>query len=244
MYLVTTFLLVTVALWYGKIEQQQSYHNFADDRVIVGVTNAVDVLSNLAILVPGLLGIALMYKRQSTDYTYYQQFEPIILLTLFGGMVVTAIGSMWYHLDPNDSTLVWDRMAMTVVMTALCSLVISDRFSGLFAAKIHIPLLFFGLFTVLYWHFVGDLRPYYIFKLQAPIILVALLIFGQESYDRVSDYVVTMMLFLLASILEYEDYMVFDATSIISGHSLKHLVAGIGFFWLLRMVEKRTLQAR
>ena len=239
----TTALLVLVSLWYGRIEQPQSYHQFGDTRTLLGIPNAFDVLSNLTILAPGLLGLALVYDRRKSEYRYHHRFEPMILATLFGGMVITAFGSMWFHLEPSDATLVWDRLAMTIIMTGYCSLVVSDRFSPSVAQRMHFPLLIFGLLTVLFWYFNGDLRPYFLFKFQAPILVVILLFWGEESYDRAGDYLVSMFFFLVASILEYGDIIVFDALGILSGHTLKHFTAGIGFYWIMRMISRRQAKA-
>ena len=107
----------------------------------------------------------------------------------------------------------------------------------------HCPLLIFGLLTVLFWYFNGDLRPYFIFKFQAPILVVILIFWGEESYDRAGDYLVSMFFFLVASILEYGDIIVFDALGILSGHTLKHFTAGIGFYWIMRMINRRQAKA-
>lgn len=238
-FIATTALLVLASLWYGRIEQPQSYHQFGDTRTLLGIPNAFDVLSNLTILAPGLLGLTLMYQRGNSDYRHHHQFEPVILSTLFAGMVITAFGSMWFHLEPSDATLVWDRLAMTIIMTGYCSLIVSDRFSPSVAQRMHFPLLIFGLITVLFWYFNGDLRPYFLFKFQAPILVVILLLWGEESYDRAGDYLVSMFFLLVASILEIGDIFVYETLGLIGGHALKHISAGIGFYWIMRMIGRR-----
>jgi len=50
-------------------------------------------------------------------------------LVFFVGFVLTAIGSAWYHLDPDDRGLAWDRMGMVVAFAGVLGLVAAHRVS-------------------------------------------------------------------------------------------------------------------
>ena len=240
-YIVSTVLLIIAALWYGKVEQAQSYYLFADDRTFFGIPNGLDVMSNLAIVYPGVIGLMLVYERQKNGHEYRDPIEQTIQYCLFLGMVLTFLGSVWFHLNPNDSTLVWDRLAMTVVMACYCSLIIADRYSIDLAKRIHFPLISIGLLSVIYWEYSGDLRPYFFFKMQPVILVAILLVYGKKTYDRAADYIISMSLVLVATLTENIDKIIFDNLDIISGHTMKHIIAGISLWWIMRMIQKRKL---
>ena len=226
---------------FGRIEQPQWYHDFADNRTFFGIPNAVDVLSNLALLIPGVVGLALVKEMHQKGGGYTDRFELVIMTSLFGGIILTFMGSVWYHLEPNDSTMIWDRMPMTIVFASICSLVIADRMGVGVAKKVHVPLMLIGILSVLLWHWTGDLRPFFFFKHEPLIIIVILLIFGKATYDREVDYFVALSLFLLATVFELTDSTIYGITSIISGHTVKHILAGVALWILLRMIQTRTM---
>src|SRR5512136_726729 len=99
-------LLPAVAQW-------QSYHDFADARPWLGLPHAFNVLSNLPFLVIGTLGLRHLV-RTGAD-------RPVALPygLFFVGVLLTSFGSAWYHLDPRDATLVWDRLPIALGFAGL-----------------------------------------------------------------------------------------------------------------------------
>src|SRR4030095_16502703 len=86
------------------IRQDQGYHGFADQRAWLGVPNAADVLSNLAFALVGIFGVARLVSERRA------RFVPGTEAGLWSnaiGIIATALGSMWYHSNPTDATLVW-----------------------------------------------------------------------------------------------------------------------------------------
>ena len=240
-YFASLSTLIFIALLYGKVEQPQSYYQFADDRTFFGIPNGLDVMSNLAIVYPAIIGLLFLQDRRESGFQYRDPIEPVIYYSLFIGFALTFLGSIWFHLNPNDSTLVWDRLGMSVIMACYCSLIIADMYSIDLAKQIHYPLIAIGSLSIIYWHFSGDLRFYFIFKLQ-PLILVFILIkFGKKVYDRSEDYLVSMLLIGIATLMENVDEGVFESLVIISGHTLKHIFAGASLWWVMRMIQTREL---
>ncbi len=96
-----------------------------------GVNNAFDTLSNLAFIIVGALGLFNFYNNQ---YIKISNSFSVILNLFFISIILTGLGSGYYHLSPNDFTLVFDRLAMSlvfaVVLAMLAYLKISPR-SGL-----------------------------------------------------------------------------------------------------------------
>lgn len=239
LYFSALFVFIIVALFYGPISQPQEYHDFADDREILGIPNALDVMSNLAIIYPGVVGLA--FVHESRKLPKVSEDEISIQITLFSGMILTFAGSVWFHLDPTDSTMLWDRLGMSVVIGSCISLLIHDMWDRNLAAKIHLPIVIASILSVLWWPVFDDLRVYFIVK-HHPFILFPIFLFcGHRIYDKTSGYYWGLSMFLLATIFEFADQQIFEITGIISGHTLKHLAAGIGLWFLMVMIRDREL---
>src|SRR5215813_8666396 len=96
------------------IPQDQSYHQFADQRTIFGIPNFWNVVSNFPFLAIGAMGL--------------QRFrEDLASVVFFLGVFLTGIGSSYYHWNPNDNTLFWDRLPMTLSFAAILALVVKER---------------------------------------------------------------------------------------------------------------------
>ena len=237
LYLISLLLFFLVALLYGPISQPQSYHSFADGREFISIPNTLDVVSNLAIIYPGIIGLSFVHERRKK--AILSEDEMSIQITLFSGMLLTFAGSIWFHLDPNDSTLLWDRLGMSVVIGSCISLMIHDMWDKNLAGKIHIPILVMSIVSVLWWPVFDDLRIYFIVKHQPFVIFPLLIFFGHKTYDLISGYYWALSLFILATFFEFTDQLIFDLTRFISGHTLKHIAAGIGLWLLMIMLRDR-----
>ncbi|RJV00627.1 MAG: hypothetical protein DWC06_06080 [Candidatus Poseidoniales archaeon] len=240
LYLLSLFASILIAIAYGPIEQPQSYHNFADNREFLSIPNTLDVMSNIVIVFPGIMGLLLVKER--SQKSLLSEDEISIHITLFSGMILTFAGSVWFHLDPNDSTLFWDRLGMSVVIGSCISLLIHDMWDRNIVAKIHIPILVLSILSVVSWTIFDDLRFYFIIKHHPFVLLPILMYFGQSIYDNVSGYIKGLSMFVLATIFEFTDLRIFELTGFISGHTMKHIFAGIGLWFLMVMIRDRELR--
>jgi len=240
-----TAIVAVVALLLPRIPQPQEYHMFADQRGFLGFPNIGDVVSNLAFAGIGLWGLVFLLQSNSEQIPkhFLDRRERWPYLFVFAGMLLTAFGSSYYHLHPSNASLVWDRLPMTIVFMSLVAAVIAERISlraGLWLLPI---LLLIGLSSVLQWYMsevrgAGDLRFYA--AVQAYSILVLLIaLFFPPRYTRGSDLAVVVGFYALAKVLEILDKPIFGVGHIVSGHTLKHLAAAAGGYWILRMLQKR-----
>ena len=98
-----------------RIPQDPEYHLFADTRTILGIPNFFDVVSNLVFLAAGIWGLMpALSRRNEAAFREYSERWPYI--AFFLGFILTSFGSAYYHLSPENKTLVWDRLAMAVVV--------------------------------------------------------------------------------------------------------------------------------
>lgn len=230
----------------SPIAQDMSYHQFSDTTTFLGISNTLNVLSNLPFLIVGYLGVIEVLKNKNLNIIYENKYAYI---TLFLGAALVSFGSAYYHLFPNNDTLVWDRLPMTIAFMGLLSIVTSEFISIKLGKIILLPLVFLGLASVVYWDItevqgMGDLRPY-IFVQFFPIIAIPIVLcLFTSAFNKTSHYWWLLLSYVLAKLLEYFDQYFHEMLIVISGHSLKHIAAAIGLYILIKGYETNGAQER
>jgi hypothetical protein len=225
------------------IPQDWSYHAFADGRTMLGVPNFLNVVSNLPFVVVGVLGLGLFLRHGRPTLARAERWP---LLVLFGGVLLTGFGSAYYHVAPDNDRLVWDRLPMTVAFMGLFASMIGERIGVRAGAWLLWPLVWLGVASVLTWHLgerrgAGDLRLYGFVQFY-PLLTIPLLLYLFPARYTCGGYVlVALGWYLLAKGLEthFVDHGIYAAGQLVSGHTLKHLAAALGAYWLFRMVKYR-----
>jgi hypothetical protein len=222
---ITIAAISAAAVWYGPIPQLADYHDFADKTTHLGIPHFADVLSNLGFALVALWGwfgraTAAPAERRSGWAGYH-----LFLAALF----LTAFGSGWYHLDPDNARLTWDRLPIALVCAGLLAGVWGDthrRNDG----WLTLGLAAFAAFSVGWWHFTelagaGDLRPYLLLQV-APLVLIPLWqwLHGSPRADR-RAFGLALLLYVAAKLAESFDYPIGAALGGLTGHTLKHLLA-------------------
>lgn len=241
--LAVTIAIIATSL--RPIPQPLSYHHFADRRSFLGVRNFGDVASNVAFAVVGLWGLAFVIGsgRERLRLCFVDYRECIPYFFVFFGLLLTAFGSAYYHLAPDNTRLVWDRLPMTIVFAGLVSAVVCERVNVTAGLTLLPLLLLIGIASVVQWHYSelqghGDLRFYAAVQLYSALVLVIALLMPSQ-YSRRLDFGVVAGFYVLAKIFETADRPIFEFVHIVSGHTLKHLAAGMAGYWILRMLQLR-----
>ncbi|GAA4236294.1 ceramidase domain-containing protein [Postechiella marina] len=221
---------IVIILLTPSIPQNQSYHQFSDTAVLFGIPNFWNVFSNLPFAIVGILGLVNI-KVISQNKGVYRVF--------FYGVIFVSIGSGYYHIHPKDTTLIWDRLPMTIVFMSFVTIIITEFISVKIGRLILIPLLLLGVTSVLYWVAYGELKPYVFIQFYPMLAIPVVLLFFKSNYNKVYAYWLLLLAYVMAKFLECFDYQMFEYLKIISGHSLKHLIAAIGLFVLLYSYTKR-----
>jgi hypothetical protein len=238
-----TIALGATAALAPRIPQPQSYHDFADQRRWLGIPNFGDVASNLLFALGGAWGLIFLF-RKSEQERFIDPRERWAYLLVFLGLLLTAFGSSFYHLAPDNARLVWDRLPMTLAFMGLVSAMISERVSVPAGFYLLPVLVLIGVGSVVVWWYsevrgAGDLRFYAAVQVYAVLILPVLLLLPPR-YTRGLDFAVVFCFYALAKSFETADRQIFSLDRhAMSGHTLKHLAAGAAGFWILRMLKKR-----
>ena len=237
-------ILTAGAFALPTIPQAQSYHRFADQAMSWGIPHAADVLSNLAFLLVGLYGV---FRRPR-----YTLGADILLglVTFWVGIFLVAAGSAYYHWAPSDATLVWDRIPMSIAFMGVSfSLIVAQaRLKAYVLPYLGLELL--GVTATLYAHFWDDLRFYLMCQL-FPLLLALSAAVRLRSLPISRDLLWAFLAYTSAKLFEHYDRAVHELTSeLVSGHTIKHLLAALGAFFVLRFFlylkpsEVRELEAR
>ena len=217
--------------------QSQGYHRFADQRAFLGVPNFLDVSSNLAFLLVGAAGIAFSFSDRTGSLR-------IAWLTFFIGVALVSAGSAYYHVSPNDQTLVWDRLPITLAFMGLLAAVLGESVSERLGRLILAPAVLLGLASVLYWRGFDDVRLYYWIQLLPLLIVPVVLALFPSRYTRRWLLLLALGVYVLAKISEACDAAVFASTGqLFSGHTLKHLLAALSCLVVLAMLWSRRSAA-
>lgn len=234
-YLVLFLALVALiaVLSLPPIAQDPAYHDFADSRAFFGIPAFLNVVTNLAFLIVGIAGV----RACATGAIAGARGA---WLTCFGGVALVGIGSGYYHLAPDNGTLVWDRLPMSVGFMALLVAVLTEHMRPRLEKILLVPAIFIGIASVVVWHVADDLRLYVWVQFVPLLVIPAVLLLFDSAYTHRPLLLVALAIYAVAKLAEHYDHAVFEATGqVISGHSLKHLLAAAALFVVYAMLRQR-----
>lgn len=241
--LVFTLAMLAAAMLSPAVPQPPDYHQFADQRHALGIDHFFDVVSNAAFLLAGISGLVIVLGGR-TQFEHASERWPWVVF--FVGMVLTAAGSTYYHLDPNNETLFWDRLPMTIAFMGLVSAQIVDRIDVRAGLLLLAPMLAVGIASVMYWIATerlgaGNVLPYALLQAYAVFVLLMMAVLKPSRYTRASDLYFIFGWYVLAKILESFDAQVLAYNHIVSGHTLKHLAAAAASLVVCYTLVRRRL---
>ncbi len=221
---------VGALLLHGRVLQFPDYNQFADRATLWAIPNARNVLSNAGFALVGLIGLWRLAPRRR---------EPALRRGFWGyavflvGVSLTAFGSAYYHLAPDNARLVFDRVPIAL---ACAGLVAAVRAEARPHADVRRDVAVLGLVaigTVLWWRLsdvpagAGDLGPYALLQ-GLPLVLIPLWQWSTPTPrgDRLW-FVAALALYVAAKAAELSDRALFAATGVLSGHTLKHVLAAL-----------------
>jgi hypothetical protein len=241
--LVLTLLAAAASFLLPAMPQPLDYHHFADQRAAFGIGNFLDVVTNVAFLLAGLAGLAVVFSGRAC-FEFPGERWPYAVFFL--GVLLTAAGSAWYHLSPDNETLFWDRLPMTIAFMGLLSSQIVDRVSVRAGLALLVPMLLVGMGSVVYWIVTeragaGNVLPYGILQGYSVVVLLIMATLHRSRYTRANDVYFIFGWYVLAKVLESMDGEILALGHVVSGHSLKHVAAAAAGFVACRMLLRRTL---
>ena len=223
-FLAGLIILLLLAIFLPAIAQNQNYHNFADQRTFFGIKNVSNTLSNLAFVIVGLWGLINFYKNK---YIKISNTFSVLLNLFFITIILTGLGSSYYHLSPKDFTLVFDRLALSLVFAVILAMLASIRISERSGFHTLAELIILAPLSVLLWNYNGNLTPYAVLQFGGIIIIVLTLLLT-KAQKQSPCFASLIILYGFAKVAEFYDVEIFNLSqNLISGHTLKHLIGAL-----------------
>ena len=141
-----------------------------------------------------------------------------------------AITSGYYHLNPSDKTVFWDIMSIATGSMIVLLIIINTT------TEYNLLLYIFSVFSIIYWKKTGDLRLYLLIYIGVPLYIIA-------KYYKNNNLQIYLFIMIFCNILvwltEFNDHYIYKITNnLVSGHTLKHIFAGIGIFYVIKILQK------
>ncbi len=239
-------VMLLLAATMPPLPQPAEYHQFADRRSYFGIPNFFDVISNIVFLFVGFAGLAFLSQpqrsRASKSFVTLPERWPYLILFL--SVLTAGFGSAYYHWQPDNERLVWDRLPMAAGFMALLASVLTERINPRVGLRLLPFLLAAGIGSVLHWHWseqagAGNLNFYLVVQFCSLLLILLLVTFFPPRYSHGTDIYGVIAWYGLAKLAELADQEIYAVGQVISGHTLKHLLAALAVYWILRMLRKR-----
>lgn len=237
---VITVLAIIAVVMQDPIPQDQLYHVFADRTTWLGVPNFANVISNVPFLFVGVFGLCMLRRSNAVRPV------KVMYAVVFVGIVLTGLGSAYYHYAPGNYSLVYDRIPMTIVFMAFLAVAISEWISLEVGILLLLPLLLLGISSVVWWYYtelngVGDLRFYGFVQFYPTIVIpVIFLLFRSGENNRGLRLLIGVIVwYVVAKLCERFDGGIYDVTGFVSGHSIKHVAAAVATWYIVKFFRRK-----
>ena len=233
--------LVLLAVFMPPLAQAPHFHDFADQRSWLGLPCALDVLSNLPFALFGLLGLHVLGRVPALAL---ERTQRQLAALFFAGLILTALCSAWYHWQPDNAGLVVDRLGMTVAFAGLLGLGVATHVSSRAAWGLVLAVLLCGPLSVVVWSKSGNLLPWALLQGGGMVLLVVLAVLKPLPGALALRWGAVIGIYAVAKALERYDTAVFQWTGqLVSGHSLKHLVAAFAAWPVIQALRSLVQNA-
>ncbi len=250
--LVALALALALACLGPHLPQYAHYHAFADQRTMWGLPFAMDVLSNLPFALLGAWGLVRLRsahtpRARRIGYAVMLPCDaqrPLAAL-FFAGLLLTALCSSYYHLQPDDVGLTVDRMGMLAAFAGLLGLATTDRISARAGQWTAATVLALGPIAVGVWAVSGNLLPWSVLQGGGMLLVVVLALRKPLLGAWGVPLAAVIGCYALAKVLELEDQHIFALTQgLVSGHTLKHIAAAMAAWPVIAVMQNGAYHAK
>ncbi|MBC7004457.1 hypothetical protein BIZ37_17995 [Photobacterium sp. BZF1] len=227
-------ILGALALYFSPIKQSRNFYDYADQSMLIGIPHFWDVISNAGFLIVGVMGLV-ENKRHPLALIPSMSFAYQLF---FIGLIGASLGSSIYHWAPGAFTLMIDRIPITVCFISLYCIILAEYLSPKLGKAMLLPTLAYGVVSVVYWYMTdvitgrGDMAPYVLVQL-LPIIHIPLIVWLYPNKQNPTKYYLYALgLYVVCKWAESNDEELYALTSLLSGHTIKHILAAIAGYYV------------
>lgn len=217
-------LLAALAVLGPHVGQPEGYHDFVDERSWLGIARAGDVLSNIAFLLAAAMGAWTLWRVPPRAFG---NMERAMAALFFAGLAVTAVGSAWYHLQPDDARLAIDRTGMAIAFAGLLGLCAATHVGERAGAFAGLGLLLAGA-AAIRASAGGELLPWAVLQFGGLAMLCVAACVRPVPFALRVNWLAVVAIYAAAKLAEMNDGALFALTGhAVSGHTAKHLLAAL-----------------
>ncbi len=213
-------------------------HSFVDARVLWGMPNAMDVLSNVPLGLAGLMGLMVLRGKRLSPPTCHA------MVLFFAGLVCACLGSARYHWAPDASGLMLDRLGMAVTFAGAVAMALGERV-GPRTARLALPAILVGAaVSAVLASTQNNVMPWAVVQFGGMALIT-----WAAWQPRLSDALgvplgVLIGLYAVAKLCELNDATIFHLSGEwVSGHTLKHIVAALAAWPVMATLIRQNAQA-
>ena len=230
------FLIVACTLFTGAwalpvIREPATRDQLADLTSFWGIPNTVNVLSSLAWFIVGIYG----FLKRPRFRLGWQILMGLI--TFLVSTIALGTSSIFYHWTIHNYALLGIRMSSAVgllggITFALLSVQLNVK--NRWAIPWYLFLQGIAVASTLY-HFYMDDLSFYIMLNFFPLIVLLLSIIRLQQQERSKDLSYGLFFYVLSQLIVLYSHDIYQGTSQwVHGHTLTHVLAATGSFFLLR----------
>lgn len=237
--------LAAIAWALPPLAQPPAYYDFADQRACWGLPNCFDTASNAFYVLAGAAGLRALQRGQGA-FRDRREARPYGLF--FFGAILVGFGSGYFHLEPGNERLLWDRLAMMLTFMAWLSAIVCERVDLRAGLRLLPLFLAAGLGSAAWWGWseargAGDLLPYLFMQLYPALLVPLLLGLYAPRYSGDRAILAVIGLYLLAFLFDLGDDEVFALTGErLSGHTIKHALSALAVYAVVLHLGRRTIK--
>ncbi len=234
--------LIVAAVFGPHVAQPAHYHAFVDQRTLLGIPCALDVLSNLPFALFGLLGFAWLRRLPAAAIGSSQRTMAALF---FAGLLVTAAASSYYHWQPDNAGLTIDRAGMLMAFAGLLGLGAGGRISERAGNALTAAILLLGAVSVVLWSISGNLLPWALLQGGGMVLVLGFAAIKPRDGALAVRWAAVIGVYALAKLMELGDAQAFAASGEwVSGHTLKHLAASLAAWPVLRALKSAAISGQ
>ena len=158
-------------------------------------------------------------------------------LALIAGSIEVSLSDTFRALFGSSDTMTAEVVRKLRLPRALTGFACGGLLAGVWgdvkrqsSAVLTAWLALLAIYSVAWWYFTeqagdGDLRPYLMFQV-LPMVLIPLWqwLYQAPTADRLS-FGTALLLYAVAKVTELHDHEIAEATGLLTGHTIKHLLA-------------------
>ena len=235
--LLSVLLLVLLLACFaaGDFLHTLTAQRYVDGRSFLGIPNFLNVISNVAFLLVGAAGLVLCAGPRRPP-------APASWCVFYAGMLLTACGSAGFHLAPSDASLVWDRAGMVIAFVGLLGGVLQESTGVRLGVAALAAALLFSLASVWWWRRTGDMRVYSWVQLAPLACAGSAVVLNWLPAAMRRAHAASFACYVRAKLAELYDARIYThSAQLVSGHTLKHLLAAASGAVILAAQWRRAM---